>query len=303
MYGGSWHSLWNGDVAIFDRICYILCMTFMNSPFPYAGCKFNLLEQLDPYIPSGERLFDVFGGSAVVGVNMSKKFNFVCITDILGDLISMHRSLQTDNPDDIISKLKDLSSKDPEKYAELRNDYNALDKDSPERGYRLYGLILSCTNNLMRFNQKGGFNQTCGKRQLTAPKEAEIRAWCGMLQSEQGSRIKFGHGSFDVVMQRIADRIPPEGTVIYLDPPYSNTEAGYNSTWTVEQDNRLSGFMLAHPEYKYILSSCSKDGKTTVLVETLRNSGQYDVHEVPHVYKAAKKSKSSDTMELILVSR
>jgi site-specific DNA-adenine methylase len=83
-------------------------MIFINSPFPYAGCKFNLLEQLDQYIPSGERLFDVFGGSAVVGVNMSKKFNFVCITDILGDLISMHRSLQTDNPDDIIAKLKDL---------------------------------------------------------------------------------------------------------------------------------------------------------------------------------------------------
>jgi site-specific DNA-adenine methylase len=93
------------------------------------------------------------------------------------------------------------------------------------------------------------------------------------------------------------------GAVVYLDPPYSNTEAGYNSTWTVNDDSRLAGFMLGHKEYKYVLSSCAKDGATTRLVETLRDSGEYDVIKVQHVYKAAKKSKLSDTVELILRSK
>ena len=107
----------------------------------------------------------------------------------------------------------------------------------------------------------------------------------------------------EAVLYSMAQRIPAEGTVVYLDPPYSNTEAGYNSTWTVADDDKLSAFMLSHPGYKYVLSSCSKDGKTTRLVETLRDSGMYDTTEVPHVYKAAKKSKASETVELILCSK
>lgn len=277
-------------------------MDFINSPFPYAGCKYDLLTHLDRLIPQGERLFDVFGGSGAVGVNLSYRFNYVCVTDILRDLVQMHRSLQNDDPDQVIARLKELSSKVPEKYAELRSAYNALPPNDPDRGYRLYGLILSCTNNLMRFNLKGGFNQTCGKRQLTDNKEREIRAWCERLQSAKG-KVFFGYGSFERVLDSMAQRIPAEGTVVYLDPPYSNTEAGYNSTWTVADDDRLSAFMLSHPDYKYVLSSCSKDGKTTRLVETLRDSGMYDTTEVPHVYKAAKKSKTSETVELILCSK
>ncbi len=278
-------------------------MEYINSPFPYAGCRYDLLEHLDRAIPQGERLFDVFGGSGAVGVNLSYRFKYVCVTDILRDLVMMHRAFQSDEPDAIIEKLCELSSKEPEKYAELRNAYNGLEKHDPERGYRLYGLILSCTNNLMRFNLKGGFNQTCGKRQLTAPKEKEIRAWCERLRSDAGKGVMFGYGPFDRVLDSMAQRVPTEGTVVYLDPPYSNTEAGYNSTWTVNDDDKLSAFMLSHPDYKYVLSSCSKDGKTTRLIETLQASGKYDTIEVPHVYKAAKKSKSSNTLELILRSK
>lgn len=220
-------------------------MEYINSPFPYAGCKYDLLEHLDRAIPEGERLFDVFGGSGAVGVNLSYRFKYVCVTDILRDLVMMHRAFQSDEPDAIIEKLRELSSKEPEKYAELRNAYNGLEKHDPERGYRLYGLILSCTNNLMRFNLKGGFNQTCGKRQLTAPKEKEIRAWCERLRSDAGKGVMFGYGPFDRVLDSMSQRVPSEGTVVYLDPPYSNTEAGYNSTWTVNDDDKLSAFMLS----------------------------------------------------------
>lgn len=101
-------------------------MDFINSPFPYAGCKYDLLTHLDRLIPQGERLFDVFGGSGAVGVNLSYRFNYVCVTDILRDLVQMHRSLQNDDPDQVIARLKELSSKVPEKYAELRSAYNAL---------------------------------------------------------------------------------------------------------------------------------------------------------------------------------
>lgn len=274
---------------------------YINSPFPYAGCKYDLLEHLDAALPQQYgTLFDVFGGSGAVGVNLAYRFGQVYITDILSDLVSMHRNLQSDEPDHIVARLRELSSREPEKYAELRNAYNSMDPKDPDRGYRLYGLILSCTNNLMRFNRKGGFNQTCGKRQLTDNKEREIRAWCERLKS-YGDRIKFGSAPFDKVLSRIREgAFIPEATVIYLDPPYSNTQAGYNSTWTVDDDDRLAEFMMQNHAYRYVLSSCRKDGKTTRLVETLMASGQYEMLEVPHFYKAAKKTRNSDTVELIL---
>lgn len=278
-------------------------MNYINAPFPYAGCKYNLLSHIDKAIPQGDTLYDVFGGSAAVGVNLAYRFNTVIVTDKLRDLIAMHRTLQQDNPDMIIARLKELSSKDPARYAQLRDEYNASPKYSPDRGYRLYGLILSCTNNLMRFNLKGGFNQTCGKRQLTDNKEREIREWCGRLNALPDKKIMFGYGPYLSVLNRIAETAKDESSVvIYLDPPYSNTEAGYNVAWTVEDDDRLADFMLTHPNYKYVLSSCSKGNSTTKLVKTLQDSGMYSTTCIPHVYKAAKKTKDVETTELILRS-
>ena len=300
-------------IAIFDRIYYICCMTtYIKSPFPYAGCKYNLLEELDKVIPAGDTLIDMFGGSGVVGVNMAYKFQHVIYNDIMEPLVFMHRNMFIDSLETILQNARDLSSKIPEKYAELRNAYNNLieqvnlmyyhDTDDrwKEIGYRFFGLMLSCTNNLVRFNKKGGFNQTCGKRQLTDPKVIEITAWKQKLTDipkETHTSIMFNNCSYEAYGNM------DDGTVVYADPPYSNTEAGYNGGWTVDDDVKLARFIMNHMRYKWIVSSCAKDGNTTKLVENLRASGAFDERRIDYNYKASKKTKESKTEEIILVSK
>ena len=296
-------------IAIFVRICYICCMTtYIKSPFPYAGCKYPLLEELDKEIPAGDTLVDMFGGSGVVGINMAYKFNHVIYNDIMEPLVFMHKNMYLDPLDTVLQKARDLSSKIPEKYAELRNAYNNLIEevklmhyhDTDERwkevGYRFFGLMLSCTNNLVRFNRKGGFNQTCGKRQLTDPKVAEITLWKQKLD-EIAPKMQFFSQSFEAF-----DGLP-DGTVVYADPPYSNTEAGYNGGWTVDSDARLAKFILEHMNHKWVFSSCAKDGSTTKLVDTLVACGGFTERRIDYSYKASKKTKESKIEEIILVSK
>lgn len=71
--------------------------SFTKSPFPYAGCKYNLLEELDKVIPAGDTLIDMFGGSGVVGVNMAYKFKKVIYNDIMEPLVFMHRNMVVDS--------------------------------------------------------------------------------------------------------------------------------------------------------------------------------------------------------------
>lgn len=278
--------------------------SFVKSPFPYAGCKYPLLEELDKVIPTGDTLIDMFGGSGVVGVNMAYKFKKVIYNDLMEPLVFMHRNMVVDSLETIIQNARDFSSKIPEKYAELRGIYNYQveilkqmhhNEGWQEIGYRFFGLMLSCTNNLVRFNRKGGFNQTCGKRQLTDPKVIEITLWKKRLD-EIAPKMQFSNQSFDAF-----DGLP-DGTVIYADPPYSNTEAGYNGGWTVDNDARLAKFILGHMNYKWVISSCAKDGKTTPLVDALLSSGIFKDIRIDYSYKASKKTKVSKTEELVIVS-
>lgn len=297
-------------IAIFDRNCYILGMTtYTKSPFPYAGCKYPLLEELDKDIPAGDTLIDMFGGSGVVAVNMAYKFKKVIYNDIMEPLVFMHRNMVVDSLETILQNARDLSSKIPEKYAELRGIYNHQveilkqmhhNEGWQEIGYRFFGLMLSCTNNLVRFNKKGGFNQTCGKRQLTDPKVIEITTWKQKLtdlSKETHTSIMFNNCSYEAYGNMDA------GTVVYADPPYSNTEAGYNGGWSVEDDVKLARFILGHMNYKWIISSCAKDGNTTSLVNTLVASGLFNERRIDYTYKASKKTKESKTEEIILVSK
>ena len=197
---------------------------------------------------------------------------------------------------------------EPEKYRELRDAYNAravgsarASQDPAELGYRFYGLLLSCTNNLARFNLSGGFNQTCGKRELSETKAEEIRRWCLHLQ-EFPDRITYMArpcwklAGPDGALRRLAP-----GTTIYVDPPYSNTQAGYNAAWSTADDDRLADLILGNvQEYRWVVSSCIKDGAWSRFASRIKSSGLFQVREIGHTYKAAKKTRNQDTRELVM---
>ena len=143
----------------------------IETPFNYTGSKFKLLEQLLPQFDYTKPYFvDLFCGGGSVYTNVVDRFEKVIANDVIKDLIGIHQCLL--DSDDIITETKTLcptlktSQKD---FIELRDSYNLNPTPS-----KLWALMLSCNSNLIRFNQKGKFNQTWGKRSWNSNTETKV---------------------------------------------------------------------------------------------------------------------------------
>lgn len=208
---------------------------YVNPPFNYTGSKFPILHQLLPLFDYSKRYFvDMFAGGGSVYTNVASRYERVWVNDIIGDLMAAHRALIAD-PAGFTEKVKALcvAKDDKEGYHKLRDSYNA--NKTPEG---LYALMLCCNCNMLRFNKSGGFNQTFGKRTFNENTQAKIDAWTARLAGLR-DRLKFTSHDFTKLWPA-----NPSATMFYSDSPYSNTEAGYNATWTEADDDRLFDFLM-----------------------------------------------------------
>ena len=147
-----------------------MCVVHINTPFNYTGSKFKLLNQLIPELDTTKKYFvDLFAGGGSIYTNVVDYYDKLLVNDIIEDLIGIHKDLVLS--DDIIEKTKLLSTtkENQEEFLKLRTSFN--EDKSPEK---LWALMLGCTSNLMRFNQKGFFNQTWGKRQWNPSTEKKV---------------------------------------------------------------------------------------------------------------------------------
>lgn len=269
---------------------------WFNSPFNYTGNKFKQLEQLNSLLPidtNNMMLVDLFSGSGTVGMNFSEKFNCVVCNDNVKDLITLHIWLynNSNNVEYVYNILTTYSSNDPIKYSILRKEYNEC-IDNIERGFRLYGLILSCTNNFMRFNKEFKFNQTCGKRQFNDSVKAKLSIWLENIKNIQN--VKFTCGDFSKIKTT-------ENMLIYCDPPYSNTEAGYNTLWKRDDDIRLYNYIMNNKCKYMISSSISHGGTRSLLVDKLIETGLFTIHDIEYNYNKVAKNKK-ETHEVVLTN-
>ena len=126
-------------------------MEYINTPLNYTGSKFKLLEQILPKLDYTKNYFvDLFAGGGSIYTNVVEKYDKILVNDIISDLIGIHKNLTNNNIEFIETvKLLAPNKENQEEYLELRKSYN-LEK-TPEK---LYALMLSCTNNMMRFNKK-----------------------------------------------------------------------------------------------------------------------------------------------------
>ena len=76
---------------------------------------------------------------------------------------------------------------------------------------------------MMRFNQKFEFNQTFGKRTFNNSTKNKIEIFTKHIR-QYSDKIKFISKHFSEVKVNIP-------SMVYIDPPYSNSEAGYNAYW------------------------------------------------------------------------
>jgi DNA adenine methylase Dam len=263
----------------------------IETPFNYTGSKFRLLEQLLPEMDYTKSYFvDLFCGGGSIYTNIVDKYDKVIANDIISDLIGIHKSLL--EGDEIIEETKKLcpgkSNKDG--FINLRSDYNT--NPTPDK---LWALMLSSTNNMMRFNQKFKYNQTYGERGWNKNTDIKVDVFTKHIR-EYRNKIRFISNRFDEV------EIKSSNAMVYIDPPYSNTEAGYNSYWMKDDDVKLYNYIknIDKVGSSFMISGVLKhDDKPCFLLERLISDG-YNYKELIFDYNKVSRKGNKETKEIII---
>jgi DNA adenine methylase Dam len=276
---------------------------FVETPFNFTGSKFKLLEQLLPEFDYTKKNFiDVFCGGGSVYSNVVDKYNKVLVNDIISDLIGIHKGIL--EGDDIINKTKELSPQkgEKDKFLQLRESYN-LDKSAE----KLWALMLSSTNNMMRFNQKFEYNQTFGERGWNINTDKKVDVFKNHIRQYK-DRLKFISNHFSELPKR-------DDVFYYMDPPYGRvkeksgeigksqiSEAGYNAFWKLEDDKKLYDFIheVNSLGATFVVSGVlSHSGKTCWMLDKLIGEGfNYKVMEFD--YNKVSRSGDKETKEIII---
>ena len=269
-------------------------MPYINPPFNYSGSKIKLLEQILPLFDYSKDYFiDLFCGGGSVYTNVLDQYKKVLINDIIGDLIEVHRLLSI-KPQVFIESVKDLAKtkENQELYLELRSSYNK--ENSPEK---LYALMLSCTNNMLRFNLKGEFNQTWGQRGFNDNTQKKLDIFVEHIAKYKDKIIYLNKNFYEIK--------PTKPTMIYCDPPYTNTEAGYNRFWSKELEKKLYEYLkeLDKNGHSFALSGLlgeHKNNKRSEIIDNLISEGyKYKILDFDYEFVARNK-KSKNSQEILI---
>ncbi|AHI52756.1 DNA adenine methylase [Spiroplasma culicicola] len=253
---------------------------FRKSLFTYPGNKFKVLEEIASYVDKEDIFLDLFCGSGVVGLNMP--CNEVILNDINSNLIEILDFFHKNSKEKIIARIEEkleyfnlsnsyrngfkyykeqvenknngLKEYNKQNYNIFKNHYNlSLNKDVLD----LFILKTYGFNNEIRFNSVGEYNIPIGKtdfNQATVNRIGSFKELCSI------KKIEFLNYDFD---SKELKKYIDKATVIYIDPPYLLTLATYNSTWNVEEEQRLINFMqdLINKKKKIIISNILNRGE------------------------------------------
>jgi DNA adenine methylase Dam len=265
--------------------------TYINTPFNYTGSKFKLLPQILPLFDYRKSMFvDLFTGGGSVYTNIVDKFDKVLINDIIPELIEIHKQILKPN---FIEKVKQIvpPKDDQEMFLQLRKSFN--EEKTPEK---LYALMLSSTNNMIIFNKKFEYNQTFGKRSFNNSTQLKIDQFINTLKDKDN--IFYSHKHFI--------EIPIKQNIFYyVDPPYSNTEAGYNSYWNKDDDVRLFNYLLSIDKIgsSFAVSGVLSHNDTPCVLLDLLIENKFKLHELEHNYsKVARDKSDKKTVEVLITN-
>lgn len=266
---------------------------YIDSVMNYTGSKFKLLNQILPVFDYTKPYFvDVFAGGGSVYTNVADKYQKLIVNDIISDLIGIHSNLILDNS--IIEMTKELcpGKNNPTKFTELRNSYNL--EPTPAK---LWALMLSSTNNMIRFNQKFKYNQTYGDRGWNSNTDKKVENFVNHIRQYK-DKIKFTSKPFDQIPVN-SDKI-----MLYCDPPYSNTQAGYNSYWKKDDDIKLYNYLLDidRKGSSFMLSgTLDHNGEACKLLKDLISDG-FNYKELKFDYNKVSRIGKKETKEVIIMN-
>lgn len=272
-------------------------MSYVATPFNYTGSKHNYLSELLPHFDYSKSTFvDVFTGGGSLYSNVVSLYKVVVVNDYLAELVTLHKELLHNTEETLRSLKKVLPQKsDVSTFVQLRSSFNS------SRSYvELYALMLSCTNNMLRFNKSGHFNQTFGYRTYNSSTEKKLYNWVSALQ-EHKHKLRYTSDNFTELLNALQSKynVLPQNCNFYLDPPYLGTCAGYNSTWKQSDENEVVHFC----------EEVNKLGGTFALSGVLLPSNavsvlskKYNSYTVKSNYSKSFRNKSKKSYEEVLVT-
>ena len=278
---------------------------YINTPFNYTGSKYKLLEQITPlFDKSKENFIDLFAGGGSVYTNIVEYYDKILVNDIITDLINIHKELMNSN--DIINEVKQIvpNKTDQETFLELRKSYN-----NDKSAVKLWALMLSSTNNMMRFNKKFQYNQTFGKRSYSDATQKKVDIFTKHIRQYKDKII---YTSVDFYKIK-----PKSNTFVYIDPPYGSiikdnkpsnkqiSEAGYNNYWSKEHETKLYNYIkeLDDNGNTFMISGVLEHkGERSWLLDKLISDG-YIYKELDFNYSGvARKENKHNTKEIIIMN-
>jgi len=210
--------------------------TNMRSALKWAGGKKRVIGDILKVLPvkGKKRLVEPFVGGGSVFLNID--FEEYLLIDMNKDLIALFNIIKTQPEKFTIDAEKYFNgdSNSPEKYYELRKQFNATN-DSYERSLLFLYLNRHGYNGLCRYNKSGGYNVPFGRYKHPYFPKLEIEYF-----SKKAQRATFIQGDFETAFSQIRS-----DDVIYCDPPYSpiNRTASFTaytgSSFTDQDQKRL----------------------------------------------------------------
>jgi DNA adenine methylase Dam len=278
-------------------------LNFIEPPFSYTGSKFKMLEQLLPKFDYTKQIFvDLFSGGGSVYTNVLDKYKAIIVNDIIGDLISIHKELM--DCDKIIENTKRIcpSKEDQEAFLTLRESYN--NEPTPDK---LWALMLSSTNNMIRFNQKFKYNQTFGKRTWNKNTEEKTQKFIEHIRPFK-NKVKYISKSFHEVAI-------VENGMYYCDYPYGYTtdengnllskqisESGYNAFWKKDDEIKLYEYLhkLNNSNASFAISGVLfHDKKEAWVLSRLIKDG-FSSEQINYDYNKVSRKGDKETYEILI---
>lgn len=279
---------------------------YIDGVMNYTGSKFKLLSQILPHFDYTKSNFvDLFAGGGSVYTNVVDRYEKVLVNDIITELIGIHENLVFG--DEIITETKSIcpGKNNATGFAELRNSYNHKPTSA-----KLWALMLSSTNNMIRFNQKFKYNQTYGERGWNSNTDTKVENFANHIRKYR-DKLKFISKSFYDV------KFDSSNIMYYIDPPYGViknedgsigkkqiSEAGYNAFWKVDDDKKLYEYIknIDKNGSSFMVSGVLEhDGKFCWMLDKLIQDG-FRFKELEFDYNKVSRKGNKETKEVIIMN-
>jgi len=282
------------------------------SPLNYTGNKAKSLKEILEIIPREINVFyDIFCGSCLVGANapakkvvandssihaieLLKYLKDTSVLDILSDMDSIINKYNLTNSrikpkgSYVEYKHEGLSLYNKKGFMKMRSDFN----ESEIKDYSLlFALTIFGFNHYIRFNAKGLYNVPVGKVDFSQSLYEKTIAFSELLKSKKIDTFNLDFRNKELYQDA------KKNDLFYFDPPYMITDAPYNKSWTIEEEQDLLKLLdsLNSKGIKFALSNVFySNGKTNdILIEWAK---KYNVHVLKRQYKNANYRRKNHSL-------